>query len=198
MASSDCRRKRTVEEENENLNPASKKVKPLDDKDMEKKANFSALSPNAHVPPNGFSKNSPLGAGGNRQTQTKKLVIKNLKKAPSLPEDFQKRSWDKLKKAVVAIQTATSIDTSLEELYQAVENLCSHGMAEQLSVGANERKGLTDNLAELRRQHIALQAAMSGRPWLVAALLVCISLHEHTLRACVMHANRIKVPRLVT
>merc|ERR1719318_1118870 len=27
---------------------------------------------------------------------------------------------------------ATSIDTSLEELYQAVENLCSHGMAEQV------------------------------------------------------------------
>jgi len=126
------RRKRTVEEENENLNPHIKKVKHSDDKDMEKKANFSALSPNAHVPPNGFSKNSPLGTGGNRQTQTKKLVIKNLKKAPSLPEDFQKRSWDKLKKAVVAIQTATSIDTSLEELYQAVENLCSHGMAEQV------------------------------------------------------------------
>ena len=100
---------------------------------MEKKAaNFSALSPNPHISPNGFSKNSPLGAGGNRQAQTKKLVIKNLKQTPRLPEDFQERSWDKLRKAVIAIQTATSIDTSLEELYQAVENLCSHGMAEQV------------------------------------------------------------------
>jgi len=127
-----ARRKRTVEEENENLNPHYKKVKPLEE-DMEKKAaNFSALSPNPHISPNGFSKNSPLGAGGNRQAQTKKLVIKNLKQTPRLPEDFQERSWDKLRKAVIAIQTATSIDTSLEELYQAVENLCSHGMAEQV------------------------------------------------------------------
>ena len=130
----DCRRKRTVEEENENLNPHQvKKVKALDDQDMEKKAaNFSALSPNPHIAPNGFRKDSPLGIGGNRQTQTKKLVIKNLKATPSLPKDFQERSWDKLRKAVVAIQTATSIDTSLEELYQAVENLCSHGMAEKV------------------------------------------------------------------
>jgi len=128
------RRKRTVEAENENLNPHhTKKVKPSVDQEMEKKAaNFSALSPSTHVPPNGFNKNSPLGAGGNRQTQTKKLVIKNLKQAPKLPADFQERSWDKLKKAVIAIQTTTSIDTSLEELYQAVENLCSHGMAEQV------------------------------------------------------------------
>ena len=100
---------------------------------MEKKAaNFSALSPSPAITgPNGF-RNSPLGMGGNRQAQTKKIVIKNLRAAPQLPEDFQERSWDKLRKAVVAIQTATSIDTSLEELYQAVENLCSHGMAEQV------------------------------------------------------------------
>ena len=94
---------------------------------MEKKAaNFSAISPN------GFNKNSPLGASVNRQAQTKKLVIKNFKQKPKLPADFQERSWEKLKKAVLAIQTATSIDTSLEELYQAVENLCNHGMAEQV------------------------------------------------------------------
>jgi len=122
------RRKRTIEEENENLNPQAKKVK---SEEMEKKANFSALSSNSHGP-NGFNRNSPLGIGGNRQAQTKKLVIKNLKQTPRLPEDFQERSWDKLRKAVVAIQTATSIDTSLEELYQAVENLCSHGMAEKV------------------------------------------------------------------
>jgi len=126
------RRKRTAEEENENLNPQSKKIK-SEDKEMEKKAaNFSALSPSPAITgPNGF-RNSPLGMGGNRQAQTKKIVIKNLRAAPQLPEDFQERSWDKLRKAVVAIQTATSIDTSLEELYQAVENLCSHGMAEQV------------------------------------------------------------------
>ena len=78
------RRKRTVEEENENLNPDYKKVKTSEEEtEMEKKANFSALTPNPHCGPNGFNKNSPLGAGGNRQAQTKKLVIKNLKKTPT-------------------------------------------------------------------------------------------------------------------
>jgi len=59
----------------------------------------------------------------------KKLVIKNLKPKPVLPENFQARSVDKLQNAVKAIQTAQPIDASLEELYQAVEALCSHGMA---------------------------------------------------------------------
>ena len=89
-----------------------------------KPANFSSLSPPASSPARDFS--SPLGMGGNKQTQAKKLTIKNLRRAPALPEDFQERSWGKLKKAVVAIQTATSIHTSLEELYQAVENLCRY------------------------------------------------------------------------
>lgn len=134
------RRKRTISEENENLNPcpALKKVKAeeVSGEKMEtnRKANFSSLSPGS----NGVNRNSPLTSGGNQQTATKKLVIKNLKRAPQLPEDFQERSWDKLRKAVIAIQTAERIDTSLEELYQAVENLCSHGMAEQVYVQLKE------------------------------------------------------------
>ena len=32
----------------------------------------------------------------------------------------------------MAIQQATPIDATLEELYQSVENLCSHGMAEKV------------------------------------------------------------------
>lgn len=101
---------------------------------MEKKAaNFSSLSPPA-TSPGRFSRDfsSPLGVGGNKQTSAKKLTIKNLKHSPGLPEDFQERSWGKLERAVLAIQTATSINTSLEELYQAVENLCRHGLAEKV------------------------------------------------------------------
>ena len=45
-------------------------------------------------------------------------------------EFLQDKAVEKLKKAVVAIQTAQAIDASLEELYQAVEALCSHGMGE--------------------------------------------------------------------
>lgn len=125
------RRKRTISEENENLNPESVSKRPRSEGDMEKKpANFSSLSPTAASPARDYS--SPLGVGGNKQTAAKKLTIKNLRRAPALPEDFQERSWGKLERAVVAIQTATSIHTSLEELYQAVENLCRHGMAEKV------------------------------------------------------------------
>lgn len=45
---------------------------------------------------------------------------------PNLPENYQETTWCKLREAVVAIQTSRSIDYSLEELYQAVENMCSH------------------------------------------------------------------------
>ena len=74
-----------------------------------------------------------IGPGGNGVTAgAKKLVIKNLKKKTALPENYEERSIAKLKRAVIAIQRAERIDTSLEELYQAVENLCSHGKAEQV------------------------------------------------------------------
>lgn len=51
---------------------------------------------------------------------------------PTLPENYQEKTWEKLQKAVVAIQTSKSIEYSLEELYQAVENMCSHKMDSQL------------------------------------------------------------------
>jgi cullin-4 len=60
--------------------------------------------------------------------QTKKLVIKNLKEKPSLPENYQEETWCKLRRAVHAIHTSSSINESLEELYKAVENMCSHRM----------------------------------------------------------------------
>lgn len=73
----------------------------------------------------GYGYSSPLLA---KPGATKKLVIKNFVK-PKLPEDYKQQTWGKLKDAVIAIQTSKSINTSFEELYQAVENLCSSGMA---------------------------------------------------------------------
>ena len=96
----------------------------------ERKQNFSALTVAANginsFPSGGNVKSAAIGSGA------KKLVIKNLKAKPTLPENFQSRSFDKLKRAVLAIQSAHSIDASLEELYQSVEDLCNHGMAERV------------------------------------------------------------------
>ncbi len=46
-----------------------------------------------------------------------------------LPENYSKLAWEKLSQAIVAIHTQQPISYSLEELYQAVENMCSHKMA---------------------------------------------------------------------
>lgn len=100
----------------------------------QKRANFSALSN-----PNGVSKTSPLV--NTKPGAAKKLVIKNFKEKPKLPDNYQEQTWDKLKEAVVAIQTSKSIRYSLEELYQAVENMCNHKMASTLYINLT---GLTE------------------------------------------------------
>lgn len=81
-------------------------------------------------PPNGVSKTSPSGSV-TKPGAAKKLVIKNFEK-PQLPDDYLEQTWGRLKVAVIAIQTSKPISTPLEELYQAVENLCSHKMAVKL------------------------------------------------------------------
>ncbi|CAH0695501.1 unnamed protein product [Spodoptera exigua] len=95
----------------------------------EKKSNFSMLTPNSNgsIKMTSSSMNKPGAA-------TKKLVIKNFKSKPNLPENYQETTWSKLREAVIAIQTSKAIAYSLEELYQAVENMCSHKMASQLYV----------------------------------------------------------------
>uniref|UniRef100_A0A8C3YHQ9 Cullin-4A n=1 Tax=Catagonus wagneri TaxID=51154 RepID=A0A8C3YHQ9_9CETA len=69
----------------------------------------------------------PGGSGG-----SKKLVIKNFRDRPKLPDNYTQDTWQKLHEAVKAIQSSTSIRYNLEELYQAVENLCSHRVSSTL------------------------------------------------------------------
>ncbi|KAF6211064.1 hypothetical protein GE061_014177 [Apolygus lucorum] len=91
--------------------------------EKQKRANFSALTPNA----NGVNRNSSLV--NLKPGAAKKLVVKNLKELPRLPENYQEATWEKLSEAVVAIQTSRPIQYSLEDLYQAVQNMCNHNMA---------------------------------------------------------------------
>lgn len=60
------------------------------------------------------------------------LNIVILSEKPKLPDNYQQLTWEKLREAVIAIQMSTSIRYSLEELYQAVENMCNHKMAVDL------------------------------------------------------------------
>lgn len=80
-------------------------------------------------------------------SSVKKLVIKNFKDKTLMLENYTEETWQKLKEAVQAIQNNTSIEYSLEELYQSVENLCSYN----LSVNLYER------LKQLCEDHIKAQ-----------------------------------------
>ncbi|KAJ0056410.1 hypothetical protein NL108_006891, partial [Boleophthalmus pectinirostris] len=51
---------------------------------------------------------------------------------PKLAENYTEDTWLKLREAVNAIQNSTSIKYNLEELYQAVENLCSYKVSPTL------------------------------------------------------------------
>ncbi|KAM3967693.1 cullin 4 [Aphomia sociella] len=107
----------------------NKRAKTDDMSANEKKSNFSLINPNT----NGTIKSTATSMNKPGAT-TKKLIIKNFKSKPNLPENYQETTWSKLREAVIAIQTSKAIAYSLEELYQAVENMCSHKMASQLYV----------------------------------------------------------------
>ncbi|XP_061385671.1 cullin-4A [Danaus plexippus] len=121
-----CRKRSNLSASSDQCSKRSK----LDDMSSnEKKSNFSMLNPNI----NGTIKMTTSSMNKPGAT-TKKLVIKNFKSKPNLPENYQETTWSKLREAVIAIQTSKAIAYSLEELYQAVENMCSHKMASQLYV----------------------------------------------------------------
>ncbi|XP_069603296.1 cullin-4B [Ranitomeya imitator] len=82
---------------------------------------------------NGLTKASPVSSFAiSKPGSAKKLVIKNFKEKPKLPENYTDETWQKLKEAVDAIEKSTSIKYNLEELYQAVENLCSYKISANL------------------------------------------------------------------
>ncbi|NWX31870.1 CUL4B protein, partial [Notiomystis cincta] len=83
---------------------------------------------------NGLTKaaSSVSSFANSKPGSAKKLVIKNFKDKPKLPENYTDETWQKLKEAVEAIQNSTSIKYNLEELYQAVENLCSYKISANL------------------------------------------------------------------
>ncbi|XP_029918693.1 cullin-4B [Myripristis murdjan] len=109
----------------------------LDVKMAEEAASCSNKSKTVFLPgghhANGLTKTAGSNTFSNSKPgAAKKLVIKNFKEKPKLPENYIQETWQKLKEAVEAIQNSTSIKYNLEELYQAVENLCSHKISAKL------------------------------------------------------------------
>ncbi|VDM25312.1 unnamed protein product [Toxocara canis] len=60
----------------------------------------------------------------------KKLVIRNFQQRSAQSEgDLFDKSWQMLEEAIVAIQRKCKVNTSLEQLYRTVENLCEHKLS---------------------------------------------------------------------
>ncbi|XP_008308129.1 cullin-4A isoform X1 [Cynoglossus semilaevis] len=96
-----------------------------EDTRQDKRGGFCALTEHTN---NGLARTSAVATG----KTSKKLVIKNFKDRPKLAENYTEDTWLKLRDAVGAIQNSTSIKYNLEELYQAVENLCSYKVSPTL------------------------------------------------------------------
>eukprot|EP00755_Sulcionema_specki_P016611 Sspe_Gene.10480::Locus_3507_Transcript_1_1_Confidence_1.000_Length_2639::g.10480::m.10480/K10609/CUL4; cullin 4 len=62
-----------------------------------------------------------------------KLQIKPFRTTPATPGDFVETSWGKLKAAVDAVYTQSPVQYLLEELYEAVEDLCINQHGQQLA-----------------------------------------------------------------
>lgn len=62
----------------------------------------------------------------------KKLIIRGFDKKPALPSNFEEDTWAKLRDAVRAVHAKQPVSTSLEELYKAAEDLCTHKLAASL------------------------------------------------------------------
>ncbi|XP_028416649.1 cullin-4A-like [Dendronephthya gigantea] len=115
------------------LLPSKRLNMDIDEENIADESNEMTDSPGKTFPAptnNHLSDRSPLA---NAKTPgAKKLVIKNLKAKPKLPDNFKDTTWGKLREAICAIQNKTSISSSLEDLYKAVENMCSHKMSSVL------------------------------------------------------------------
>ncbi|CAG0921051.1 unnamed protein product [Notodromas monacha] len=77
---------------------------------------------------------SLIGANRTCPSGAKKLVIKNFRELPKIPENYPQVAWKSLENAVVAIQERKPVSTSLESLYSAVENLCNFNLASDVYV----------------------------------------------------------------
>lgn len=74
---------------------------------------------------------SMSGAGIGMGAKKKKMTIKPFKVTPKLPEAFEDDSWAKLEAALLAVHNKQPTALSREELYRAVEDLCTWKMAER-------------------------------------------------------------------
>jgi len=86
-----------------------------------------------------------VAAPGGVKSAPKKLTIKPFKAKPKVPDNFEETTWNKLHGAVRAVHAKQPVESSLEELYQAVEDMCLQKLG----------KNLYGHLEEACKLHVA-------------------------------------------
>lgn len=88
--------------------------------------------------------------------------------------EYCKEAWSKLKKAIEAIHSSQPICYSLEELYLAVENSCSHGLASELygNLKTECQEHMSVHLPEFNQLSIELPVLLN---WCTCTLLSSLS-----------------------
>jgi len=128
------------------------------------------------------------GSSKSGTVASRKLVIKPLKKAPKLPDNFEQETWAKLHAAVLAVHRKQRVVHSFEELYRAVEDMCLQNMA----------ASVYERLQQECEKHIeaALTALQGQTPDPLAFLSLmhaCWAAHceeMHTLRSVFLYLDR--------
>uniref|UniRef100_A0A8C2TTR4 Cullin-4B n=1 Tax=Coturnix japonica TaxID=93934 RepID=A0A8C2TTR4_COTJA len=101
--------------------------------EAQKKPHLSALvgHTNGLTKPASLAAAATRGGGGGASGRLQPPPCSPAER-PKLPDNYTQDTWHKLHEAVAAIQSSTSIKYNLEELYQAVENLCSYKVSATL------------------------------------------------------------------
>ncbi|XP_028245115.1 cullin-4-like isoform X2 [Glycine soja] len=140
---------------NTKLSPPMKKAKSIDSKNA---AASASDDPNAPA---------LIAANLSRKKATpphppKKFLIRFHKGVPTLPPNFEEETWAKLKSAIGAIFMKQPVSCDLENLYQAVNDLCLYKM------GGNLYQRITKECEE--HISVALQSLVGQSPDLIVFL----------------------------
>ncbi|KJE89856.1 Cullin 4 [Capsaspora owczarzaki ATCC 30864] len=123
-----------------------------------------------------------------KKTEGKTLSIKGFKVAPKLPPNYEQETWQKLQAAVRAVHEARPIDSYLEVLYEAVENLCL------LGGGATLYERLTAECeSHLRLEAEKLSVASEDPVTFLSVVDACWQAHCEqmiTIRSIFLHLDR--------
>jgi hypothetical protein len=106
----------------------------------------------------------------------KAIIIQPILEIPTLPSDFQEKSWSSLAAFLQAVYTLSPLNVSKEELYRLVNNLCLHDFSDWLF--NNFLTSLTGHIAEVMAQLSALECTL---PEFVGRVLVAWREHNEMI-----------------